>query len=68
MYLRQFITASAQEGNPHSIGGELGKRPRMQAMQRIFTISKKWAFIRIYDENLSIEKFCATVVKKQKNR
>jgi hypothetical protein len=66
MYWRQFITASAQEGNPHSSTEEFDKSPRIQGIEPIFDVSKKRTFIRIYDENPSTEKFCATVAKKQK--
>jgi putative IMPACT (imprinted ancient) family translation regulator len=66
MYWRQFITASAQEGNPHSSTEEFDKSPRIQGIEPIFDVSKKRTFIRIYDENSSTEKFCAAVAKKQK--
>jgi len=68
MYWRQFITASPQEGNPHSAMEEFGKCPEIQAIQPIFNLSKKRTFIRIYNENPSTENFCAAVAKKQKNR
>jgi len=66
MYWRQFITASAQEGNPHSSTEEFGKSPKIQGIETIFDVSKKRTFIRIYDGNSSTEKFCAAVAKKQK--
>jgi len=66
MYWRQFITASALEGNPHSAIEEFGKCPEIQAIRPISDVSKKRTFIRIYDGNSSTEKFCAAVAKKQK--
>jgi len=66
MYWRQFITASAKEGNPHSSTEDFGKSPEMQGKAPISAGSKKHTFIRIYGKNPLTEKFCATVAKKQK--
>jgi hypothetical protein len=66
VYWRQFITASAKEGNPHSSTEDFGKSPEIQRKAPISAVSKKRIFIRIYGENPSTEKFCATVAKKQK--